>query len=80
MFLIKQGRHSVVCQLDLKGFNRELAVLSGRASSVSLMRHLIATHGEKPDQWLPPFYEAVGEFSVSKKDADESARTSGGAA
>ena len=31
MFLVKQGHHSVVCQLDLKGFDAELAVISGRA-------------------------------------------------
>jgi len=32
MFLVKQARHSVVCQLDLKGFDAELAVISGRAA------------------------------------------------
>ncbi len=31
MFLVKQAHHSVVCQLDLKGFDAELAVISGRA-------------------------------------------------
>ena len=29
-FLVKQGHHSVVCQLDLKGFDAELAVISNR--------------------------------------------------
>ena len=29
MFLVKQAHHSVVCQLDLKGFDAELAVISG---------------------------------------------------
>ena len=37
MFLVKQGHHSVVCQLDLKGFDAELAVISGRASAVERM-------------------------------------------
>ena len=59
MFLLKQGRHSVVCQLDLKGFDRELAVISGRATTVEVMRTLIQAHGEKPELWLPAFYEAV---------------------
>ena len=27
MFLVKQGHHSIVCQLDLKGFNAELAAM-----------------------------------------------------
>ncbi len=33
MFLVKQAHHSVVCQLDLKGFDAELAVISGRADA-----------------------------------------------
>jgi type IV secretion system protein VirB4 len=59
MFLVKQGRHSVVCQLDLKGFERELAVISGRATTVEIMQRMIAVHGSSPDSWLPPFYEAA---------------------
>ena len=59
MFLVKQGRHSVVCQLDLKGFDRELAVISGRSATVELMHQLLKIHGEEPAGWLPPFYEAV---------------------
>ena len=35
MFLVKQSHHSVVCQLDLKGFDAELAVISGRAAKVA---------------------------------------------
>jgi type IV secretion system protein VirB4 len=35
MFLVKQAHHSVVCQLDLKGFDAELAVISGRAAKVT---------------------------------------------
>jgi type IV secretion system protein VirB4 len=59
-FLIKQGRHSVVCQLDLKGFSRELAVISARSHTVELMNRLIAEYGPHPAEWLEPFYEAVG--------------------
>src|SRR5207302_1435919 len=40
-FLVKQGHHSVVCQLDLKGFDAELAVISGRASQVERMHRII---------------------------------------
>jgi type IV secretion system protein VirB4 len=58
-FLVKQGRHSVVCQLDLKDFDRELSVISGRASSVELMNTLISHYGADPADWLPPFYEAA---------------------
>lgn len=55
MFLVKQGHYSVVCQLDLKGFDAELAVISGRASAVERMHRLIAEYGPDPRLWLPPF-------------------------
>jgi type IV secretion system protein VirB4 len=54
-FLVKQGHHSVVCQLDLKGFDDELRVISGRASEVQRMRACRATHGDQPDAWLDAF-------------------------
>ena len=55
LFLIKQGHHSIVCELDLKGFDAELAVISGRASEVERMHRLIAQYGEDPAAWLPEF-------------------------
>lgn len=58
-FLVKQGRHSVVCQLDLSGFDQELAVLSGRACSVTVLERVIAEHGADPNTWLPVFQEAL---------------------
>jgi type IV secretion system protein VirB4 len=58
-FLVKQGHHSVVCRLDLKGFNSELAVVSGRARQVEMMRRLMAEHGAEPQQWLQHFVAAV---------------------
>lgn len=54
-FLIKQGHYSVVCQLDLKGFDAELKVISGRASTVEELQRLIARTGPDPRQWLPLF-------------------------
>ena len=54
-FLVKQGHYSVVCQLDLKGFDAELAVISGRASSLERLHHIIAQVGPDPAQWLPLF-------------------------
>jgi type IV secretion system protein VirB4 len=55
MFLVKQARHSVVCQLDLKGFNGELAVISGRTKEVRRMLEIISARGPDPDAWLPQF-------------------------
>ncbi|MNC98993.1 Type IV secretion system protein virB4 [compost metagenome] len=60
MFLVKQGHSSVVCELDLKGFHAELAVISGRASSVARVNQLIDAHGPDPANWLPRFLEASG--------------------
>ena len=58
MFLVKQAHHSVVCQLDLKGFDAELAVISGRAAEVARMHQLIAAQGSDPAAWVPPFMAA----------------------
>ena len=54
-FLIKQGHHSVVCRLDLKGCDGELAVISGRARHLERMHRVIAEHGTDPVRWLPAF-------------------------
>jgi type IV secretion system protein VirB4 len=59
MFLVKQGHYSVVCQLDLKGFDAELAVISGRASAVEHMHRLIDEHGPQAAAWLPSFCNPV---------------------
>jgi type IV secretion system protein VirB4 len=60
MFLVKQAHHSVVCQLDLKGYDSELAVISGRASEVKRMHEIMAATGSEPLAWLPQFMAASG--------------------
>lgn len=55
MFLVKQGHYSIVCALDLKGFDAELAVISGRRNTVEQMRQIMRAAGEDPAQWLPMF-------------------------
>jgi type IV secretion system protein VirB4 len=57
-FLVKQAHRSVVCRLDLQGFDAELAVISGRASEVTRMHRLIETDGADPAAWLPAFMAA----------------------
>jgi type IV secretion system protein VirB4 len=54
-FLVKQGHYSVVCELDLKGFEAELKVISGRTSEVERMQRLIDEYGPDPPCWLPAF-------------------------
>jgi type IV secretion system protein VirB4 len=68
-FLVKQGRHSVVCQLDLKGFAHELAVISGRSASVDLMTYLIETFGPAPEDWLDHFFDAALQVPDPSKTA-----------
>ena len=53
MFLVKQAHHSVVCQLDLKGFDGELAVISGRARRWSACTRSCRSTGPSPTAWLP---------------------------
>jgi type IV secretion system protein VirB4 len=60
MFLVKQAHHSVVCQLDLKGFGAELAVISGRADGVRRMHQLISAVGPEPQAWLTEFMAESG--------------------
>lgn len=57
-FLIKQGHNSVVAELNLSGFEDELAVLSGNTASSLLVERLTQTLGNKPSHWLPEFYKA----------------------
>jgi type IV secretion system protein VirB4 len=54
-FLVKQGHHSIVCRLDLHGFEGELAVISGRARHLERLHQLIREHGCDPQRWLPIF-------------------------
>jgi len=54
-FLLKQGFQGVVCELDLKGFDFELDVISGRAANVQLVERLVAELGGAPERWLEAF-------------------------
>ena len=56
-FLIKQGQNSVVAELDLKGFDDELAVISGTTDNVGLLTRIMEEHGEDPAIWLPVFHQ-----------------------
>ncbi|MFK7941503.1 MAG: VirB4 family type IV secretion/conjugal transfer ATPase, partial [Paracoccaceae bacterium] len=61
-FLIKQGGNSVVCELDLRGQDDALAVLSGRTDATALMNRIRADHPE-PAQWLPLFHAKRKELA-----------------
>lgn len=63
-FLLKQGRASLVARLDLEGLDDDLAVLSGRTETVTLLDRLRDELAESrgtaaaddPDIWLPEFH------------------------
>jgi type IV secretion system protein VirB4 len=57
MFLIKTGQNSVVAQLNLRGFDDELAVLSGNTATSLLAEKLVAELGADPAVWLPEFHK-----------------------
>jgi type IV secretion system protein VirB4 len=56
-FLVKQGANSVVCELNLRGLDDELAVLSGNSDTSALAERLVAQHGTDPAVWLPLFHQ-----------------------
>jgi type IV secretion system protein VirB4 len=71
-FLIKQGHHSVVCQLDLRGFDAELKVISGRTQQVQRMHQIIAGSSADPGEWLPRFLLDHGVLASSSQCSGES--------
>ncbi|MEF3082682.1 VirB4 family type IV secretion/conjugal transfer ATPase [Luteimonas sp. SMYT11W] len=64
-FLVKQGHASTVCQLNLRGMDDALAVISSSTDNIEIMHRIVAeqatslgvAHGELgPEHWLPAFY------------------------
>jgi type IV secretion system protein VirB4 len=66
-FLVKQGHYSVVCQLDLKGFDDLLRVISGRAHEVDQLHRLLERCGTQVERWLPIF---MGDHPLDSQEAD----------
>ncbi|KNY13721.1 transporter [Shinella sp. SUS2] len=54
-FVLKQGHNSVVAELNLNGFDDELAILSGRTANVELLDAIRGEVGNDPKDWLPVF-------------------------
>ncbi|MFN9471181.1 VirB4 family type IV secretion/conjugal transfer ATPase [Acidovorax sp.] len=55
-FLIKQGSGSVVAELNMRGFEDELAVLSGNTATSLMTERLVADLGSDPAIWLNEFH------------------------
>ncbi|SEI83557.1 VirB4 family type IV secretion/conjugal transfer ATPase [Frateuria terrea] len=64
-FLVKQGHASAVCQLNLRGMDDELAVISASTDNIEIMHQVLrdcaSSEGTdmdalRPEQWLDRFY------------------------
>jgi type IV secretion system protein VirB4 len=65
-FLVKQGHASSVCQLNLRGMDDALAVISASTDNIEIMHEVmhdigaakeVTTDSLQPEQWLQAFYE-----------------------
>ena len=64
-FLVKQGHSSTVCQLNLRGLDDALAVISASTDNIEILNRVLAKTASEtgvqvdaltPDQWLDAFY------------------------
>ena len=65
-FLVKQGHHAVVAELDLSSMGDALAVLSGRTATVELLDRIRAEVGDDPADWMPRFQQQRKEGHMMK--------------
>lgn len=65
-FLVKQGHASSVCQLNLRGMDDALAVISASTDNIEILHHVLERKSRflhvppdnlTPDQWLQDFYD-----------------------
>ena len=54
-YLIKHGTRSTIINLNLKGFEDEIKILSGTTSNVNLLDDIRARLGDKPNDWMDEF-------------------------
>ena len=66
MFLVKQGHGSTVCQLNLRGMDDALAVISASTDNIEILHAVLEDRAQQtgtavgelePDQWLQEFYD-----------------------
>lgn len=66
-FLVKQSQQSAQAMLDLYGFDREIAVLSGSSDNVELLHRVMAEYGEDVNNWYQPFCDLLAEKRERKR-------------
>jgi type IV secretion system protein VirB4 len=74
-FLVKQGHASTVCQLNLRGMDDALAVISASTDNIEVMHNVLkrqaAATDSVPDEMLPEQW--LGEFYAQRKGSGKSA-------
>ena len=67
-FLVKQGHASAVCQLNLRGMDDELAVISASTDNIDIMDRIVKETAKEnrvsiekvsPEMWLENFIRSV---------------------
>jgi type IV secretion system protein VirB4 len=89
-FLVKQGHASSVCQLNLRGMDDALAVISASTDNIEIMHDVlsqraaaegVAVDALSPEQWLNDFYEnrkGSGKSRPRPPSTSSAARTAAG--
>ncbi|MCI4566754.1 VirB4 family type IV secretion/conjugal transfer ATPase [Lysobacter sp. CFH 32150] len=81
-FLVKQGHAANVCQLNLRGMDDALAVISASTDNIEIMHRVLQEQADvagvspnelRPDQWLDRFY-AERKGSGKGKDSAKTPR------
>lgn len=83
-FLVKQGHASSVCQLNLRGMDDALAVISASTDNIEIMHQVLEQQAEatgmpsndlRPEQWLSEFYaQRKGSGKAAVRSAQNNAR------
>jgi type IV secretion system protein VirB4 len=89
-FLVKQGHASSVCQLNLRGMDDVLSVISASTDNIEIMHELmrdisaakeVSTDSLRPEQWLQTFYDnRKGSGKSKPAHTRQSARNASSAA
>ena len=67
-FVLQYGLKEIaVVRINLKGLEKEIAVISGRENSVRLLDEIRAEQGDDPNKWLPVFYQKIQQREQVKK-------------
>lgn len=86
-FLVKQGHASSVCQLNLRGMDDALAVISASTDNIEIMHEVLEQQATAmglpsndllPEQWLSEFYaQRKGSGKSAARTAQKNARAVG---